>query len=240
MADTIARIEIHGDGAKATCNHVLSNLSVTADSIEGVDIDVTVANGSDTTVSLTADGPLASIVAKAMMEGVEWSDHDVAAIMASVEGADGGESNDGESDDADGTADRSSSDPYRPQVTPMVDKVDPEYVEFPGEAPGRIRENTYAHAACDALARWYEANDADWATSKQLASEMDSALKVGQLSTALSSLFRRMGLLVRRQLDSAGNVAYEYHPTKQLFEEFERLGPYPSGDGSGDGSEDAD
>jgi len=43
---------------------------------------------------------------------------------------------------------------------------------------------------------------------------------------ALSRLFVTKGLTVRRQVEDAGARKYEYHPTKQLREEIDRLGDY--------------
>lgn len=229
MTGNDATIEVNGSAAHTIAANILSSLGIDAEDISEADIDV--GFETETTISLHADGPLAGVLAAQMVQGIEWDEHTATSVSASfMEGDDAGPAPAG--DDAGDPAPPAA---YRPHVTPLVDSVDPEYVEFPSNEPGRLRENTHLHVVAHLLKEWYEVvDDEEWATTEDIADFAGDDMTHSQVTSALSRLFVSKGLAVRQQVPGAQSRKYAYHPTKQLVEEVERLGDYTIGDGDTD------
>lgn len=236
MTGTNASIEVEGSAAANIARELLNALGIPPSDIGEADLKMVVNGDGETEVVFAADGPRAGDITADMIGGVEWADFEVHSIDAAV--AEREEPALPAGDDEEATT-QPTVGVYQPQVTPLVGKVDPEYVEFPGEDPGRIRENTQLHVIGKALMDWYEDHDEAWVGTIPLAEYESNPLTENQTQSAASRLFRHKGLTVRRQQSHAQGRKYEYHPTKQLAEEIERLGEYAteSVDGAVDAGE---
>lgn len=226
MSSNNATFEVDGPAAHQIAKNILTNLGMDIEAIEEVDMGLEFNGKGTTSIDIDADGPLAGVLVAQMVKGVEWDDHTATAIDATFREVQ--TEDDSASGDTDDTSGSQSNGPYKPQVTPLVDKVDPEYVEFPGNEPGRMRENTQAHIGACLLVEWYETMDGKWVNNRELSDFAGDDLTYKQLQSVMSRLFVNKGLTVRRQARGADKRMYEYHPTKQLVEEVERLGEYDS------------
>jgi hypothetical protein len=223
MTGNTANIEVAGSAAANIARGLLNGLGIPPSDIEAADITVVVNGDGDTEVALVADGPNAGDITAEMFGGVEWDDYEVASIDADVTERDEPAAPSTTDED---TSSSPGSSGFQPQVTPLAGKVDPQYVGFPGEPPGRIREHTQLHVIADILMEWYADHDADWVSGGALAEYEPNPLSETQTQNGSSRLFRNKGLVVRRQQPEGDGRKYEYHPTKQLSEEATRLGEY--------------
>jgi len=223
MTGNTANIEVAGSAAANIARDLLNGLGIPPSDIEAADITVVVNGDGDTEVALVADGPNAGSITAEMFGGVEWEDYQVVSIDADVTESEGSvESTTTEEN----STTSSSTGAFQPQVMPLVGEVDPEYVEFPGEPPERIRENTQLHVIGNVLMQWYEDHDGGWVSTTILSEYDPNPLSEKQTQSAASRLFLHSGLVVRRHHPDATGREYEYHPTKQLGEEMSRLGDY--------------
>lgn len=221
-----ATFKVDGPAAHTLAKNLLSNLGMTAEDIDGGSVDITFGGDHETEVSIEAEGPLAGIVLAGMTGGIPFEENEAVAIDATfIE-----EASDGSDADGDGEAGGSDADDepvsYQPQVTPLVGKVNPEYVHFPSAGPARLNKNTKLHAVGALLLEWYDTVDDTYVSSNTLGDFAGDEFTTQQVQGSLSRLFVDKGLVVRRQRKGGRGRSYEYHPTQQLREEVERLGEY--------------
>lgn len=227
MTGNSADISVEGPNASAVAKNVVSTLGVAAEDVEDVNVTFSFDSGDETTVTIDGDGAVAGVIAQQMIGGIDWDAHTATGIDASLgeaEGADSGESDANGDDESD--ADEDDAEAFQPHVSPLGGGVDPDTVQFPQTPPGRLSEDTHVHAAGQLLREHRDVLNKGWATLGGLADFAGEDLTESQLRSALSRLFRRRGLVVRRKDDTADALAYEYHPTTQLVEELHRLGEY--------------
>jgi len=223
MPGNTANIEVSGSAAASITSGLLNALGIEPGDIEEADIRVALNSEGETSVALVADGPNAGNITAEMFGGVEWEDYQVVSIDADVTEREGPA---GSTTTEENSTTSSSTGAFQPQVMPLVGEVDPEYVEFPGEPPERIRENTQLHVIGNVLMQWYEDHDGGWVSTTILSEYDPNPLSEKQTQSAASRLFLHSGLVVRRHHPDATGREYEYHPTKQLGEEMSRLGDY--------------
>lgn len=224
MTGNSATVTVDGPAAHQITSNLLANVGMTAADIELATVSATIGeDGPPTEVSIDADGPLAGLVVAQMLSGVKWDEHTATAIDATFEEPE--VQTEAEGKDVD-DEERESATGWQPHVTPLVEKVNPSTVEFPESKPDRLRENTQIHAVGSLLVEYFGDSGGQWATTEDLVEFADGALSKSQVQSALSGIFTRKGLTVRRQVQNAGTWKYEHVPTKQLSEEIDRLGHY--------------
>lgn len=231
MSPTNASIEVDGPGANGMAKTLLDSAGIKTGGIQNSDIEFTFCDDTDTTLSIDVDGPLSGEVLRVLLGGVEWEDYDVGRVSANVAQRDESDAEytdaDFEDDDDEDTeTDGGASTAYKPHVSTFVDSVDPDNVEFPQIHPGRIRGDTVQHTTGSLILEARTVLSEDWMSGDILADFAGDELSLRAAQTNLSRLFTDKGLLVRRRKANSGTRAYEYHPTKQLAEEIERLGPH--------------
>lgn len=230
MTGTTASFEVDGEAAHSMAQSIASSLDVDADDIADVDIELVFNGDGETDITIEGSGPQAGALVSEMVGHIDWSHHHAVAVSGDFSELDaGGDDGDDDGDDDDDDRSKSgsrTSNAFKPQISPLTGKVDPEYVEFPGDSPGRIRENTLLHAGASLLYEWHNVMDAEWVHGDAFTEFAGGDLTDQQAGGVLSRLFREKGLLVRRQVEGAVSLKYEYHPTQQLVEEVERLGDF--------------
>ena len=223
--DINTTIEVDGPGAQQITDSIVSTLGLNPDDINGANISITAANGTDTTFDLECSGPLSGDFILGMVGAYDWSDVDVQQVSVEVWGeseADEPRQDGGDDDGDDGS--KASISSFTPRVSPLVDKVDPDVCEFPGGEPQRIQQNSQPHIGAWLLSEHRDVTDSEWMSAETLADYAGENMSHNGASSALSRLFLDARLAVRRRSSGGSGVKYEYAMTKQLQEELARLG----------------
>jgi len=223
--DINTTIEVDGPGAQQITDSIVSTLGLSSDDINGASIAITTANGTDTTFDLECSGPLSGDFVFKMVGSYDWSKVDVQQVSVEVWGeSDAHEpQQDGGDDDGDDDGETTGGS-FRPSVSPLVDKVDPDVCEFPGGEPRRIQQNSNPHISAYLLSEHRGVTGDEWMSAETLADYAGESMSHNGASSALSRLFLDARLVVRRQSGGGSGVKYQYAMTQQLQEELDRLG----------------
>lgn len=229
MDGTEANVSVSGPGANTIAENLLSAAGIQTGHVGEADIEVAVVDseGNSTVLTVGCGGPNTGELLRESLGNIDWSEYNVESVSAEVAHNDDATADEGDTDGGDDDGDDGDDDSdVANQITPYVESVNPEAVEYPATQPGRIRAGTLQHLVAELLLDARDILDIEWVSANKLSDFAGDDVKLRQAQNQLSKLFVQKGFVVRRKDKDSGTKAYEYNPSRELAQEVHRIGDH--------------